>query len=108
MADQLMRLSEQLAEFGLYSTIAPAPQASGAVERTALRLTHGTSVQEYDLVYGPQVRPADVAPVPERGRCFVYTPHISAKTAATFRQGGVQYLDAVGNAWIQLDRKSVV
>jgi hypothetical protein len=99
--DSLARLAAQLAELGLHSQIDPAPHPREPVGRTTLRLTHGTSAQQYELVYGPAVRLSTVAPAPNHGPCFVYTPHVSAKTADSFRRIGVQYLDAEGNAWIQ-------
>ena len=71
---------------------------------TTVRLTHGTSTRAYRLLYGPTVSLADAGLA--RGvepPTLVFTSFIAPRSAGAFRRAGVQYLDMVGNAWVEFD-----
>lgn len=101
MNDPLVGLANQLAELGIDARAKPAAPAGNQVARAKLRLSHGGSAQDYVLTYGPHVSLAAAGPDTAGRLRFAYAPNITAKTADSFRRAGVQYLDAVGNAWIQ-------
>lgn len=101
MDDLTASLVAQLAELGLDARVRPAQPRRDRARRATLHLARGASAQEYALVYGPNVRLTAIGPGMADRPSFAYTPHVSAKSADSFRRVGAQYLDATGNAWIQ-------
>lgn len=72
------------------------------LREAVLRLTRGGAAQEYAAVYGPAVRPEDVGLIGRPGLPrMVVTRFVGVRTAETLRRAGVQYIDSVGNAWIE-------
>ena len=93
------RLVAQLAELGVEARLLREPPTRSRVR--VLRLTRGASVQDFELLSVPHAQLSSVrAPTAERP-VFVHTGYVAAKTGDAFRRAGVQYLDAVGNAWIR-------
>jgi hypothetical protein len=70
--------------------------------RALIQLGRGSSAQDYELLFGPAMRFADVShAIGPLVRVFVFTTFISARTADALRRAEVQYLDTAGNAWIR-------
>ena len=80
-----------------------AVRAGPGVQMTTVRLTRGTSARAYRLLYGPVVSLSDAGPAGGLESPLVFTSFMTPRSAEAFRRAGVQYLDMVGNAWVQFD-----
>lgn len=103
MEDLLARLEAQATELGFHLRVGSSEPTGDRGRRAAMRLAHGASAQDYVLVFGPDVRLTTLGPGTADQLFFTYTPHVTPKTADSFRRAGVQYLDAAGNAWIHFE-----
>ena len=69
-----------------------------------MRLSRGTSARVYRLLYGQAVSLADAGLAHgAEPPTLVFTSFMSPRSAQALRRAGVQYLDLVGNAWVQFD-----
>jgi hypothetical protein len=102
MNGMVERLQECLDGYGIAVEVGPASSAESYVHRAVIRLGRGNSAQDYELLFGPAVRFADVSrAIAPLTPVLVFTTFISARTADAFRRAEVQYLDVAGNAWIR-------
>jgi hypothetical protein len=104
MDDLLPRFAARLSDLGVTAGVGAALPAGPGVQITTVRLTRGTSTQAYRLLYGPTVSLADARPASgAEPPTLVFTSFIAPRSAEAFRRAGVQYLDMVGNAWVEFD-----
>lgn len=102
MGDLLARFVAQLGDLGVTARVGAALPARHGVQAANLRLTRGDSSQKYTLIYGSAVKVADTAGIGDPNvPKLVLTTFVAPKSAETFRRAGVQYLDTVGNAWVE-------
>jgi hypothetical protein len=104
MDDLLARFAARLSDLGVTAEVGSALPAGLGVQMTTVRLTRGTSTRAYRLLYGPTVSLADAGLA--RGvepPTLVFTSFMTPRSAEAFRRAGVQYLDMVGNAWVEFD-----
>jgi hypothetical protein len=102
MNGMVERLQECLDGYGIAVEVGAASSAESDVHRAVIRLGRGNSAQDYELLFGPAVRFADVSrAIAPLTPVLVFTTFISARTADAFRRAEVQYLDVAGNAWIR-------
>ena len=100
----LERFAERLSDLGVTAGLGSAVPAGPGVQKTTVRLTRGTSARAYRLLYGQAVSLPDAGLA--RGvepPTLVFTSFMTPRSAEAFRRAGVQYLDLVGNAWVQFD-----
>jgi len=104
MDDLLARFAARLSDLGVTAGVGSAVAAGPGVQMTTVRLTRGTSTRDYRLLYGSTVSLADAGMA--RGvelPALVFTGFIAPRSAEALRRAGVQYLDLVGNAWVEFD-----
>ncbi|MGH8894095.1 MAG: hypothetical protein ACRDWY_12465, partial [Actinomycetes bacterium] len=102
MNDLLVPFEAHLDDLGLTATVGSALLARPGVQAATARLTRGASTQTYALVYGPAVKVADTGRAGDVDLpTLVFTTFVAPKASETFRRAGVQYLDTVGNAWVE-------
>ncbi len=104
MDELLARFAARLSDLGVAARVGSAVPAGPGVQTTTVRLTRGTSTRDYRLLYGSTVSLADAGlasgvELPT----LVFTSFIAPRSAEAFRRAGVQYLDMVGNAWVDFD-----
>jgi hypothetical protein len=100
--DILTSLHDQMTELDVEAELGPLRILAPALGSTALRLSRGSSRQEYTLLAGRAVRFADLAKdMSDGGPRFVYTAFTGPRTADALRRAHVQHLDTAGNAWIE-------
>ncbi len=104
MDELLARFAARLSDLGVTAELGAALPAGPGVQMTTVRLTRGTSTRAYRLLYGPTVSLADAGLASEvEPPTLVITSFIAPRSAEAFRRAGVQYLDMVGNAWVEFD-----
>src|SRR5665647_1486258 len=104
MDDLLARFAARLSDLGVTARVGAAVAAGPGVQTTTMRLTRGTSTRDYRLLYGPTVSLADAGPASGvEPPTLVFTSFIAPRSAEALRRAGVQYLDMVGNAWVEFD-----
>lgn len=65
-------------------------------------LVRRDSFRSYLLVYRPKMHFSDVIAIPDLGLpLLVVGDRVSERSATSFREAGIQYLDAVGNAYLE-------
>lgn len=65
-------------------------------------LVRGISSQSYLLVYRPRMSFTEVSAVPHEGApLLVVGDRVSERSANSFREAGIQYVDAAGNAYLE-------
>lgn len=102
MIDLLARFEARLDDLGLTAKVGSARLARPDLHAATARLTRGSSTQTYALVYGPAVTVADTGRAGDADLpTLVFTTFVAPKASETFRRAGVQYLDTVGNAWVE-------
>ena len=100
----LARFAARLSDLGVTAGVGSAVAAGPGVQMTTVRLTRGTSTRAYRLLCGPTVSLADAGPASGlEPPTLVFTSFMTPRSAEAFRRAGVQYLDMVGNAWVQFD-----
>lgn len=102
MDEMLARFEACLDNLGVANKVVPGRPTLPGIRVAKVHLIRGGSDQGYALLYGPAVRLADAgraggADLPT----LAFATFVAPKTAETFRRAGVQYLDTVGNAWIE-------
>ena len=101
MDDMLARFEARLHELGIAAWVGSSTVAPRGIRRQTVRLSRGASAQDYALLYGPTVTFADIARAGGAALpALVFTTFVAPRTTEALRRAGVQYLDAVGNAWI--------
>ena len=104
MDELLARFAARLSDLGVTARVGSAVPAGPGVQLTTVRLTRGTSTRDYRLLYGPTVSLADAGLASGvEPPTLVFTSFIAPRSAEAFRRAGVQYLDMVGNAWVEFD-----
>ena len=102
MGDLLARFVAQFGDLGVTARVGAALPARHGVQAANLRLTRGDSSQKYTLIYGSAVKVADTAGIGDPNLAtLVFSTFVAPKSAETFRRAGVQYLDTVGNVWVE-------
>lgn len=102
MIDLLARFEARLDDLGVTAKVGPAVLARPDLYAATARLTRGSSTQTYALVCGPAVKVADTARAGDLDLpTLVFTTFVAPSASETFRRAGVQYLDTVGNAWVE-------
>lgn len=92
----------QLNDLGVTAKVHAVLPSGPRVQRAAVRLSRGESAKKYTLTFGSDVKPGDSVGVDgSDAPMLVFTRFVAPKSAETFRRAGVQYLDEVGNAWIE-------
>jgi len=104
MDELLARFAARLSDLGVTAGVGSALPAGPGAQATTVRLTRGTSTRAYRLLYGPVVSLADAGLASGvEPPTLVFTSFMTPRSAAAFRRAEVQYLDLVGNAWVQFD-----
>jgi hypothetical protein len=104
MGAMIERLRECLDNYEIATEVGPASAVGPGMHRAMIHLMRGSSEQDYELLFGPAMRFADVSRViAPHGPVLIFTTFISAKTADAFRRADTQYLDTAGNASIRFD-----
>ena len=104
MDDLLARFAARLSDLGVTAGVGSAVPAGPGVQMTTVHLTRGTSTRAYRLLYGPTVSLADAGLASGvEPPTLVFTSFMTPRSAEAFRRAGVQYLDMVGNAWVEFD-----
>src|SRR5664279_1076178 len=104
MDELLARFAARLSDLGVTARVGSAVPAGSGHQTTTVRLTRGTSTRAYRLLYGPTVSLADAGLASGvEPPTLVFTSFIAPRSAEAFRRAGVQYLDMVGNAWVEFD-----
>lgn len=102
MDEMLARFTESLAELGIATEAGRAVTTPHRTRQAVIHVSRGTSTRDYFLLFGPNVKFADVAKagagdLPR----MVFTDFVAPKTADALRRAETQYLDTAGNAWIE-------
>jgi hypothetical protein len=102
MDETLARLEACLDALGVAVKVDSVETTPHRVHRAVVHLARGTSTRGYSLLYGQDVRFADVAKA-STGNLprLVFTTFVAPKTSETLRRAGTQHLDTAGNAWIE-------
>jgi hypothetical protein len=93
----------RLADFGVHVELGSTLSHPSDVESTKVRLSRGGSRQEYALLLRQTVTLSDLGVVNHDIPTMVAARFVSPRSADSFRRAGVQYIDAVGNAWVEFD-----
>jgi len=104
MDELLARFAARLSGLGVTAEVGSAVPAGPGVQTATVRLTRGTSARAYRLLFGSTVSLAEAGLA--RGvepPTLVFTSFVAPRSAGALRRAGVQYLDMVGNAWVEFD-----
>lgn len=101
MGDLLTDVVARLADFGVDAEVRTTPSRSPEVEGVRVRLSRGTSRQEYTLLPRHAATLSDLGVANHNLPTIATATFLSPRSADSFRRAGVQYVDAVGNAWVE-------
>lgn len=104
-SETMRRVLDWLVAYGIETDVAPAMASAFEGVPAAARLRRRGSEQEFMLVFLPRMTLThrDLLGMHDRGTqpILVVGDYIGARSSAAYRQAGIHYLDAAGNAYIE-------
>lgn len=92
----------RLSDIGIGAELGTALPTRHGMQAADVLLKRGDSSRRYTLICGASVKLADTAGLGDPNvATLVFSTFVAHKTAESFRRAEVQYLDTVGNAWVE-------